>query len=289
MNDTLIGLLLNGTVAGLGYALLGAAFGFSYSGGRFFNVAFPIPLVVAAYVTCVAVDSIPASVRIIFAVFLGVLAGLFADVFLFRKLHNTGASALLLFVASLGAYTAFEATVATVFGVTPLSPRGGGDEPVYTILGAHILRPRLFLALFACVLLFVWAFTRRTQHVLEVRAACLSPMVAEVHGINVARARTLAIAFSSFSAAICGVALTFDTDATPAMGFELLLTAATVAFVGGVPNVAGALGAGLLLGVAESCMIGIWGGVWRNATVFLVLMIVMYAYPRGLMGSSQRT
>ena len=74
--------------------------------------------------------------------------------------------------------------------------------------------------------------------------------------------------------------MTYPVD--PYMGFSLTVKAFTIIVVGGIGNLAGALAAGIFLGVAESFTAFLWAPQWAPLISVVALLMILVAFPRGL-------
>ena len=71
----------------------------------------------------------------------------------------------------------------------------------------------------------------------------------------------------------------------PLMGSMLGLKAFVAAVLGGIGNVTGAVVGALLLGVAESMLVGYGAPTFRDALAFVVLILILLFRPTGLFGT----
>jgi len=72
----------------------------------------------------------------------------------------------------------------------------------------------------------------------------------------------------------------------PAVGFPLTIKAFAITILGGMGNLAGALLASLIIGVAESMVVIVVPSQWQNGVAFLVMIAVLLLRPQGLLGRS---
>ena len=74
-----------------------------------------------------------------------------------------------------------------------------------------------------------------------------------------------------------------DTAIQPRMGLLLLLKGWIASVVGGIGNLYGAIVGGFILGLTEQ--FGIWdiAGEWRDAISFILLILFLSFWPRGLL------
>jgi branched-chain amino acid transport system permease protein len=68
----------------------------------------------------------------------------------------------------------------------------------------------------------------------------------------------------------------------PTIGGAITLKAFTVVILGGMGNVNGVIGAGLLLGVVESFAAGLVGNQWKDIVAFALVIAVLMLRPQGL-------
>ena len=83
---------------------------------------------------------------------------------------------------------------------------------------------------------------------------------------------------------IAGLMLGVKTIVSPEMGWEALLTAFAAAILGGIGSPAGAVLAGLVLGVAQEISTPFVGFTYKIALAFAVMLVVLLVRPRGLFG-----
>jgi branched-chain amino acid transport system permease protein len=68
------------------------------------------------------------------------------------------------------------------------------------------------------------------------------------------------------------------------MGWIYGLKAFTAAILGGIGNIPGAMLGGLILGVIEALGAAYVSVAWKDAIAFLVLIVILIARPKGLLG-----
>ena len=64
------------------------------------------------------------------------------------------------------------------------------------------------------------------------------------------------------------------------------IKAFTAAVLGGIGNLRGALVGGLVLGVVEAWGGAVFGGSWRDAVAFVILVAVLMFRPEGILGET---
>ena len=115
-----------------------------------------------------------------------------------------------------------------------------------------------------------------------VRAVTQDPLGATICGVNGPRARALTFAGGSGLVAVAGVLYAMIYPVDPYMGFSLTVRAFTIIIIGGIGNLAGAMVAGIMLGVAESLTAFFWAPKWAPAISVVLLLVILVVFPRGL-------
>ncbi len=121
------------------------------------------------------------------------------------------------------------------------------------------------------------------------RAVSYSHSNAALMGIPVDRVISFTFMLGSALAGAAGilVGLTYP-KIEPLMGVMFGLKAFVAAVVGGIGNVTGAVLGALMMGVAESLVIGYWASSYRDALAFTLLIVILLFKPTGLLGKNVR-
>jgi branched-chain amino acid transport system permease protein len=135
-------------------------------------------------------------------------------------------------------------------------------------------------------------FVTRTRLGISMRATSEDLMAAQLVGININRVIVTAFAIGSMMAGVAGMLWASRLGKIdPLMGFIPLLKAFVAAVIGGFGSIAGAVLGAYVLGFAEIFLIGFLPPAlssYRDAFVFLLLIIVLLIRPNGILGSSER-
>jgi len=157
------------------------------------------------------------------------------------------------------------------------------------VVGGVRIRPTdLWLAGFSAVtlavvlaVLFVTPVGRR------MRAVADNPELARASGI---RARPVMITLWTLigvCSAVGGIMLGLRTVVVPEMGWNVLLPAFAAAVLGGVGNPAGAVLAGIGLGLVEALSTPLVGFTYQSSIAFVVLIATLVLRPQGLLGRAE--
>ncbi len=203
---------------------------------------------------------------------------------LYVYMRQRAKSPLVMLVASLGILLAITAIVTIVFRSAPRPlPEPFGNVP-WIIGGASIKGFNVFtigvaLAGFASLMLIL----KQTSFGKAVRAIGDDEEVSKVVGINTTVIIAMVFFIGAVFAALAGVLSGHDTAIQPRMGLLLLLKGWIASVVGGIGNLYGAIIGGFILGLVEQ--FGIWdlAGEWRDVISFMVLIVFLASWPRGLL------
>jgi branched-chain amino acid transport system permease protein len=165
------------------------------------------------------------------------------------------------------------------------------------VLGAAIPSARIAAAVVAVVLMIVFylVFTRSSWGV-AMRAAASDPEAAALMGIRLGRVAGASWAVAGALAAIGGAFfVSFPAGGVSNVTGLLALSAIPVAVLGGLDSTAGAIVAGLIIGVAQQLAAGyqsdlsFLGRGLSNVIPYVVLFIVLLWRPTGLYGTRELT
>jgi branched-chain amino acid transport system permease protein len=157
-----------------------------------------------------------------------------------------------------------------------------------SISNINILTIGVTLLLFLLLLLFV----TRSRTGISMRALSEDLLAAKLVGINLDRVILAAFAVGSAMAGIAGILWAARLGKIdPLMGFIPLLKAFVAAVIGGFGSLAGAVLGAYVLGFAEIFLIGFLPpslSSFRDAFVFILLILVLLVRPHGILGSTER-
>ena len=157
------------------------------------------------------------------------------------------------------------------------------------VLGSNVALNRLIALLFAVIIgTALYLALTRTRYGTAVRAVAVDPVSAQLVAIDVRRASAFAFAVGGALAAAGGVLIAMFTTFTATMGVVFTMKALIVVIMGGVGNIAGALVAGLMLGLAETAVARLVDPGLTIAVTYALFLIVLLWRPTGLFGRAAR-
>jgi branched-chain amino acid transport system permease protein len=134
---------------------------------------------------------------------------------------------------------------------------------------------------FAAATFFV---LRRTYFGKALRALAYDREIAAAFGVNPRRIGMLAAGLASAMAAIAGVLIGINQAVFPQLAFEWVGLIFAVVILGGIGNLLGAVGAGILIGLVAGLVGVAWTPQGAPLVVFLLLILALLFRPNGLFG-----
>ena len=138
----------------------------------------------------------------------------------------------------------------------------------------------------ALVLLFLWFITAKTEFGLALKAASQDMDVAASLGVDSRRVVDATFFIGSAIAAIAGILVgIYYNQVYPTMGAVPAYKTLALIVIGGMGSAQGAVLAAILLGLAETLLIGFANiPMPRDALAFIAMIIVLMWKPTGLLG-----
>lgn len=206
-----------------------------------------------------------------------------AERLLIRRLYDK--EPLISLIVTFALALLIEASIRMIYGGIgqPFSP-----PPLlsgFLIWGPILITKYRFAVLMATavVLLGLWLFLEKTPFGRILRAGSRDPEMVGLLGINLPRVLTWVFGLGCAISGIAGVLAAPLWTVTPAMATNAIMPAFVVVAIGGLGSFAGAVIAGLLVGVVIALTIQFYppasGGV-----MYLFMALMLLLRPRGLLG-----
>jgi branched-chain amino acid transport system permease protein len=135
----------------------------------------------------------------------------------------------------------------------------------------------------ASLLLLLWLFLEKTPFGRILRAGSRDPEMVGLLGINLPRVLTWVFGLGCAISGVAGVLAAPLWTITPAMATNAIMPAFVVVAIGGLGSFAGAVIAGLLVGVVIALTIQFYPAA-SGAVMYLFMALMLLLRPRGLLG-----
>jgi branched-chain amino acid transport system permease protein len=225
-------------------------------------------------------------VAILFGVAVGAIVGVLVERVAYRPLRR--APVLTLLISSIAASLFLRSTGQLLFSAGQTAfPDPIGGAPL-SFLGASIQRiDVVILVVGVATMGLLTVVVDHTPIGRGIRATAQDAEAARLMGINTELVVVATFAFGSMLAALAGTLYATRYEfAAATMGFVPALKALVAAVLGGIGNMPGAFAGGLVLGVVESLGAAYLpnGSAYRDVIAFLVLGVILWLRPQGLLG-----
>lgn len=273
--------MLSASLLALGAVGLSLTFGVA----RFANVAHPDFMMLGAYTTFTlnALLGVPFWPAAALGVGAALLVGVPVARIAYDKLPVTGTVQLL--IISIGVSIALRHVVMFFFGSNFLQFAVPLQRPY--VWGPVRLTPYqlVTLAVAGALGLGVHLLLRRTKLGRILRAMADNPVLCEISGADVGRARLAMWVIAVLLAATAGILIGLNLVIQPNMGWDLIIPIFSAVILGGIGNPYGAMAGALVIGLVQEWSTLVVASTYKETISFAVLALCLMFRPRGLWGT----
>jgi len=279
-----IQILLSGVTAGSIYAIVALGFVLIYKGTKVIHFGLGEQVTLGAYI--VIIGQLYAGASFYPAIAAAIVAagaiGLLLERLIMRPIRNQPVMVQIIATLAIGlgireALRAFMGPSGWPFQFL-LSPAPVSIAGIF-FAWSNVAIVAAALAIMAALFVF-FSFSRLGEAVL---AACENQVGAYLVGVPVPRVISLIWVIASALAAVAGILIAPIVTLTPEMGL-IGIKGFTAAVVGGFSSLPGAVAGGFLLGVIETSAGTYISTAMKDATTFLLLVVMIVLRPHGLFG-----
>jgi branched-chain amino acid transport system permease protein len=277
LSQVVSGLVLGGlyVLIAIGLSIIFGLLGIvNFAHGTFFTLGAYFALTLYQYFGWPAVILAPIIVGAI---------GMVAERLLIRRLYDK--EPLISLIVTFALALLIEASVRLIYGGIgqPFSP-----PPFlagFLIWGPILITKYRFSVLLttAALLLLLWLFLEKTPFGRILRAGSRDPEMVGLLGINLPRVLTWVFGIGCAISGIAGVLAAPLWTITPAMATNAIMPAFVVVAIGGLGSFAGAVIAGLMVGVVIALTIQFYPEA-SGAVMYVFMALMLLLRPRGLLG-----
>jgi branched-chain amino acid transport system permease protein len=283
--DLVANVVIAGTLTGLVYGLMALGLSVIFGVVRIVNFAHGELMTVAMYAAAVLFDKLALDpflavipVAVVFFVLGYALQAGVINPFVTRPEHS---QFMLLVAVGMILINA----LLMVFGPDARSVQVDYQLESFELGEILIDKPRLYAASLAIATASaLYGFFRFSRTGKAIRACADNHFAAQVIGLNVKRLYALTFGLGAVCVAVAGCTLTLLVDVTPQLGPYYTLLSFVIVIVGGLGSMAGALVAGVVIGVSEALAGLFIAPSAKSMFSFGILILVLLLRPQGLFG-----
>lgn len=289
LGDQLLQYLFTGITIGAIYGMVALGFNIIYSATGIINLAqgefVMLGGMMMVYLT--AIIKLPMVVSFFLSILIVTAIGAAFERAAIHPLKSP--SVLTLIIITVAASILFKGGAMFAWGKHTFSlPPFSGEKPI-SVLGATILPQTLWIlgimGATVALLIFFFGFTLTGK---AMRACAANRTAASLVGINVKTMVLLSFALSAGIGATAGIIITPIALMNYDRGTMLAVKGFSVAVLGGLGSNVGAVVAGFIIGIMESLGAGFISSGYKDAIALVVLLLVLFLKPSGLLGSRER-
>jgi len=285
--------LINAVSIGSLYALMALGLAMVFGILRLINFAHGDLIMVGSFTALLLINAkVPFWAAALAAIAVSIFFGLLMERVAYRPIRGAPDVAMLL---TSFAVTIFLENLAIII-FTPKSRPFPTPQALGTALTLGSLRISTLdvaaIAVAFVLLVGLTIFISRTETGISMRAASQDLLAARLMGIDVNKVIMSAFAIGSLLAGVVGLLWSARVGKIdPLMGFGPVLKAFVATVIGGLGSIPGAVLGGYVLGTLEILLQGLLPSSltpYRDAFVFIILIILLLFRPNGILGSTER-
>ena len=281
--------LVNGLSLGSSYALIALGYTMVYGIIKLINFAHGDIYMLGAFTAFYAttVFHLNFFLALIVAMVLCGVLGVLIERIAYKPLrHATRITAL---ITAMGVSYILEYTTQYFAGSEVKTfPEDVLNNAVLQIGGIQISQQQIYIIAVTLILMLALTYiVGRTRMGRAMRAVSVDEKAAELMGISVDRTISFTFLLGSVLAGAAGVLVgVYYNSINPLMGMVPGLKAFIAAVFGGIGIIPGAMIGGFAIGIAETMVVAYGSSLYRDAIVYVILILILIIKPAGLLGKN---
>lgn len=287
--DMFLQQLVNGLSLGSIYALMALGYTMVYGIIKLINFAHGDVYMIGAYIgfavtTYTTLGFVPA---LIIAMAGCAVLGVLIERIAYKPLRASSRIAVL--ITAIGMSFLLEYVMMFFVGAAVRSYPSVLDRKVFNI-GSIVINTQQIVIIGTAIILMVilQIIVRKTKRGKAMRAVSIDKDAAQLMGINVDSTISFTFFIGSAFAGAAGVLVgVYYNSIDPLMGMMPGLKAFIAAVFGGIGSIPGAMIGGVGIGIIETLVSGYGSSMYRDAAVFIVLILILIIKPSGILGKPE--
>lgn len=282
MLDMILSQAVNGLVLGFLYVLIAIGLSIIFGMLGIVNFAHGAFFALGAYFALILNREFGWGAALLAPVFTGAI-GVLAEIVLIRRLY--GKEPLLGLILTFALALLVEAILRLVFGGAPLPFAAPKFLSGFVEYGPILITKYRMVVLAVTVLALIafWAFLEYTAFGRIIRAGSRDAEMVGLLGINLPVVLSGVFGVGCLLAGLAGMLAGPLWTVNPSMAAGAIMPAFVIVTIGGLGSYAGAIVAGLMVGVVTAMTIQFYPD-WSNAAMYILMAVILLVRPRGLFG-----
>ncbi|WP_155287256.1 branched-chain amino acid ABC transporter permease [Lacticaseibacillus zhaodongensis] len=283
---TIIQQLINGLSLGSIYALLALGYTMVYGVIKLINFAHGDIYMLGAFWGYYVLKfwHLNFFVALLTAMVFCAILGVVIEFLAYRPLRH--APRITALITAIGVSYLLENGMSYLFGASARNFPQAIEQQNYHIGGFAISNIQVLILVTAIVLMLALQLViKRSKMGKAMRAVAVDQDAAELMGINPNHVISFTFALGSALAGAAGVLIgLYYNTIDPLMGMTPGIKAFVAAVVGGIGSIPGASLGGFLIGILETIVQAVGLSAYKDAAVYIVLIIILLVMPSGIFG-----
>ena len=280
--------LINGLSLGSIYALIALGYTMVYGIIKLINFAHGDIYMLGAYIGFICTAQLGMGFFPALAVAMGICAliGVIIERIAHKPLRN--ATRITALITAIGVSYFLEASTQKVMGTgVKTFPQVLANQKIM-IGGVMITTQQIAIfAITIALMLLLQFIVRKTKVGRAMRAVSVDADAARLMGVNVDMTISYTFAIGSALAGAAGVLVgLYYNSINPLMGMLPGVKAFIAAVFGGIGIIPGAMFGGFFIGIVETLVSGYGSSLYKDAVVYIILIIILVVKPAGLLGKN---
>ena len=280
--------LVNGIALGSIYALVALGYTMVYGTIKLINFAHGDVYMIGAFFGFYAINVLQLNIFIALILTMIVCStlGVVIERVAYKPLRKSTRVAAL--ITAIGVSFLLENVMNYFFGAEIKAFPSPLENQVYDVFGISISSKQLLVVAATVVLMALLQFiVKYTKMGKAMRAVAVDEDAAMLMGIDVDRVISFTFALGSALAGIAGVLVgIYYNSMSSTMGVVPGLKAFVAAVLGGIGSIPGAMVGGYVIGVLETLVSFFGYSTFKDAVVYLLLIVILIVLPAGLFGKN---
>lgn len=280
--------IINGLSLGSIYALIALGYTMVYGIIKLINFAHGDIYMLGAYIGFIATAQLGLSFfpALLIAMGLCALLGVIIERIAYKPLRN--ATRITALITAIGVSYFLQASTQKVMGSgVKTYPQVLGNQ-TFDLAGIRISSQQIAIFAITIVLMLLLQYiVRKTKIGRAMRAVSVDADAARLMGVNVDATISYTFAIGSALAGAAGVLVgIYYNSVSPLMGMIPGVKAFIAAVFGGIGIIPGAMFGGFFIGIIETLVSGYGSSLYKDALVYIILILVLVIKPAGLLGKN---
>lgn len=275
--------LFSGITSGAIYAVIAVGFSMLYNSTELINFAHGefVMLGALVMVTLLSFLKIPLMIAFILTMIVVAGAGLLFERFAIRTVSKP--HPIVLVIITVGASIFLRGVAMIVWGKDSKSiPPFSSHAPIEIAKATLLPQSLWILGISLAAVIALYLFYQKTLTGKAMQACAINRKAAWLTGIPYQKMISLAFLMSTAMGAVAGIIIAPITMCSYDMGTMLGLKGFCAAMLGGLGSLWGSLLGGFLLGILEAMGTGFFYSGMKDATAFILLLLILYIRPGGI-------